>query len=324
MMKFIMTALAIGMASLAMCLSLASGSPLSFILFLLAAVPLMTGAMGWGSQSAALGAIIAVVLIALVFGFGASLVFLIAFAVPGWWLGHLALLGEEASAGNGQASLTWYPVGRLIVWIVALGSVITVLGLLTRGTSGEEINAALSAAIKPHLPAFRDKLQTIDPQAAAQWDETAILDMMVSFAPVAIAMTTTAWLTLNLWLSARITAGLGRLNRPWPDLRATRLPAMTLLVLFLVASLCFLDGLPGTVARATTGALMTAYVLTGFAVLHTLTLGLTGRIFWLIAAYVIAILFTWALIAVGLLGIADALFAFRSTSQPPRGRPPPL
>jgi len=328
MMKFGTTAFAIGAASVAMYLSLASGSPLAIILFLLAPLPLMAGAMGWGSYSAALGAIIAVFIIAVVFDFSLSLSFLVSVAVPGWWLGHLALLGQDSGAGNGRASLTWYPVGRLIVWIVALGSLITLVALLTLGSSGDEINTGLQGIFKPlvdpHLPALRDRLQSIDPQAAAQWDEKAILDMLVNFAPVAIAVAITASLTLNLWLGARMIASLGWLNRPWPDLRATRLPPMILLVLFLAASLCFLDGLPGMTARAATGALMTAYVLTGFAVLHTLTLELSGRSFWLASAYVIAVLFNWALIAIGLLGIADALFAFRTRSPPREGRPPPL
>ncbi|MCL2713740.1 MAG: YybS family protein [Alphaproteobacteria bacterium] len=327
MIKFATTAFAIAAASVAMFLSLASGSPLSIVLFLLAPLPLMVGAMGWGSYSGALGAILAVITLAVVFDLSLALYFLVTVAVPGWWLGHLALLGEETGPDRAPSSLTWYPVGRILAWIAGLAGVITLLALLTLGTSAEDITAGLHAGFKPlepHLPALREKLQGIDPQAAGQWDEKAILDMLVSFAPVAVAVAMSSSLTLSLWLSARITAGLGRLYRPWPDLRTTRLPALTLVALFAAASFCFLDGLPGMAARAATGAIIAAYILTGFAVLHTLTLELSGRPFWLIAAYVIAVLFSWALIAVGLLGIADALFSFRSPSPPPQKGPPPL
>jgi len=326
MMKFTTTAFAIAAASVAMFLSLASGSPLSIVLFLLAPLPLMVGAMGWGSSSGFLGAILAVITLGVLFDLSLTLYFLVTVAVPGWWLGHLALLGQEPGPDRAHAGLTWYPVGRILAWIVALAAGIAVLALLTLGTNADDITAGLHAAFKPveaHLPAWREKLQGIDPQAAAQWDEKAILDMLVSFAPVAIAVATSTSLTLSLWLSGRITAGLGRLHRPWPDLRATRLPTLTLGALFAAASLCFLDGLPGMVARSATGALIAAYILTGFAVLHTLTLELRGRPVWLIAAYVIAVLFSWALIAVGLLGIADALFSFRSPSPPPQKGPPP-
>ena len=50
-------------------------------------------------------------------------------------------------------------------------------------------------------------------------------------------------LTLNLWLAARITATSGRLHRPWPELRNTALPPMTLAALCIAIALCFTGGL---------------------------------------------------------------------------------
>jgi hypothetical protein len=67
---------------------------------------------------------------------------------------------------------------------------------------------------------------------------------------------------------------------------------------------------------------MMAYALTGFAVLHTLTLALKSRAFWLGSAYVMVVLFTWPVLAIVALGIADAAFGFRARYL--RSRPPPL
>jgi hypothetical protein len=67
---------------------------------------------------------------------------------------------------------------------------------------------------------------------------------------------------------------------------------------------------------------MMAYALTGFAVLHTLTLALKSRAFWLGSAYAIVLMFVWPVIAMVVLGLADALFGFRQRYL--RGRPPPL
>jgi hypothetical protein len=75
-------------------------------------------------------------------------------------------------------------------------------------------------------------------------------------------------------------------------------------------------------AQIVTAAVMMAYALTGFAVLHTLTLALKSRAFWLGSAYAIVLMFVWPVIAMVVLGLADALFGFRQRYL--RGRPPPL
>src|SRR6202022_1508894 len=84
-------------------------------------------------------------------------------------------------------------------------------------------------------------------------------------------------LTLNLWLAARITATSGRLHRPWPDLKSADFAPMTLAALCVAVAFCFTGGLLAILAQIVTAALMMAYALTGFAVLHTLTLALKSR-----------------------------------------------
>jgi hypothetical protein len=65
-----------------------------------------------------------------------------------------------------------------------------------------------------------------------------------------------------------------------------------------------------------------AYAITGFAVLHTLTLALKSRAFWLSCTYAIVVVFGWPVLAMVALGLADAVFGFRERFL--RGRPPPL
>ena len=130
-------------------------------------------------------------------------------------------------------------------------------------------------------------------------------------------------LTLNLWLAAKITATSGRLHRPWPDLKSVELPPMTLAALCVAIAFCFAGGMPALLAQIVTTALMMAYALTGFAVLHTLTLALKSRAFWLGCTYAIVV-------DVRLAGARDG----RSSGLPTpfsdfasatcNGRPPPL
>ena len=56
-------------------------------------------------------------------------------------------------------------------------------------------------------------------------------------------------LTINLWLAAKITATSGRLNRPWPDIRSTALPPMTLVALCVALAFCFIGGLFSLLAQ---------------------------------------------------------------------------
>ncbi len=67
---------------------------------------------------------------------------------------------------------------------------------------------------------------------------------------------------------------------------------------------------------------MMAYALTGFAALHTLTLALKSRALWLGITYAIVVLFVWPVVAMVVLGVADAIFGLRQRFL--QGRPPPL
>ena len=129
-------------------------------------------------------------------------------------------------------------------------------------------------------------------------------------------------LTLNLWLAAKITATSGRLHRPWPDLKSAALPPMTLAALSVAIAFCFAGGLLAILAQIVTAALMMAYALIGFAVLHTLTLALKSRALWLSCTYAIVVVFVWPVLAIVVLGIADAIFGFRQRYL--QRRPPPL
>jgi len=85
---------------------------------------------------------------------------------------------------------------------------------------------------------------------------------------------------------------------------------------------CFAGGLLAIMAQVLTTGLSIAYAMTGFAVLHTLTLAMRSRTLWLGCVYAVVAGFAWALVAVALLGLADAVFGLRQRYL--RSRPPPL
>ena len=313
MIRIFLIALAAGCASAVMFASIISGALISLLLFYLAPLPLMVAALGWGAFCAAVGGITAACILGLAFGFPYCSAFVLAIALPAGWLGHLALLGRPTAAdttsANDAAALEWYPVGRILFWIAVFATITTTATLLTFGSDAAAMHEAMRSALA-HL------LQSAD---VALSDRR--IDALVIIAPAAAAIIVMATLTLNLWLAAKITATSGQLRRPWPDLKSTALPPLTLAVLFAAIALCFSAGLPAIVAQIATAALTVAYALAGFAVLHTLTVALKNRSFWLSCSYLIVVVFSWPVLLMAALGLADAVFGLRRRYL--RGRSPP-
>jgi len=320
MIAIILIAFAAGAASALMFASIISGAMISLLLFYLAPLPLMMVAIGWGPLCAAIAGIAASLGLGAMFGLSYGVAFAVAIALPGWWLGHLALLGRpiiaDASAEGGTmperevTELEWYPVGRILLWIAA-SAVLTTFGvLLTLGSDSAAIAATLKRGLVHLLSASNAKA------------EDSVLDALVAMMPICAVTGVFLVLTLNLWLAAKVGAMSGRLRRPWPDLKSATLPPMTLAALCVAAALCFTSGLTALLAKLATSALMMAYAFAGFAVLHTLTLALRSRAFWLGSTYAVVVLFVWPALGMVVLGVADALFGFRQRYW--RSRPPPL
>ena len=321
MIAIVLIAIAAGSASALMFASIVSGALISLLLFYLAPLPLMVAALGWGPLGATIGGIVAAMGLGAIFGLPYCIAFAVTIALPAWWLGHLALLGRAvtngASSGNGASPIApaveWYPVGRILLWISGFAALTTMAALLTLGTDAGAITGAMR----------RGLLRIIGPRDAASTGETEQwIDALVTIAPAAAAIVAIMTLTLNLWLAARITATSGRLHRPWPDLKSADLPPMTLAALCVAVAFCFTGGLLAILAQIVTAALMMAYALTGFAVLHTLTLALKSRVLWLSGIYAIVVVFGWPVLAIVVLGLADAVFGIRQRYL--QGRPPPL
>jgi hypothetical protein len=280
----------------------------------------MVAGLGWGPLGATIGGISAATGLGAIFGLPYCIAFVITVALPAWWLGHLALLGRplpatapEGGSAPAAVQLEWYPIGRILLWIAGFAALTTIAAMLTLGTDAETITNSLRRGLLRILGA-RD--------AASAGDIERWVAALAVIAPAAATIVAMMTLTLNLWLAGKITATSGRLHRPWPDLKSAELPPMTLVALSVALAFCFIGGLAAMFAQITTTALMMAYGLTGFAVLHTLTLALKSRVFWLCCTYAIVVAFGWPVLAMIVLGLADAVFGIRQRYL--RGKPPPL
>jgi hypothetical protein len=321
MIASIAIALAAGAASALMFASIISGVLFSLVLYCLAPLPLMVAAIGWGPMFASIGGIAAALGLAAVFGFPYSIAFVVAVALPAWWLGHLVMLGRPVSndapasdaPSTDSPAMEWYPIGRVLIWIAATAALTTFAALLTLGSDAASITATLHRSLSRVLTAA-------DVPVSADIDQ--LIDAMVRVAPAAAAMFATVTMTVNLWIAAKVAASSGMLRRPWPDLKTTALPPMTLAVLFAAIGFCFAGGMIAIMAVIVTATLLMAYALTGFAVLHTLTLRLRSRAFWLGSTYALVTMFGWPVLLMVVLGVADSAFGLRQRFW--QRRPPPL
>lgn len=309
-------ALAAGLASALMFASIVSGAPVSALLLHFAPLPLMVVALGRGPLAAVISGIIATLALTPLADLALCISFVVGVALPAVWLGHLAMLGRPVggtTTGN-AADLEWYPVGRILIWTAVI-AIPTAVAILLR--YGADIEAIAETA--------RQIVREIARRADVDWTPAQIAfhaKLVAYLVPLVAPASVILTLTLNLWLAAKIAMTSGHLHRPWPELRSVVLPPITLAILATAVAFCFVGGTFGMLAATVAGALLFAYAIVGFAVLHILTSSASNRTFWLACVYVLAVLFYVPALVMTALGIADAVFGLRQRYL--QTRPPPL
>jgi hypothetical protein len=302
MMQVVLVGLGAGAAAALLLASVVSGSIAAIFLFYLAPLPILIAALGWGHIAGLIAAAVATAAITVLSGTLLIAVPVIAFGA--WWLGYCALLARPASNG-GAGALEWYPPGRLVLWAAVIGTLIVAAAVPKFGTDQQSVQAALRKAYERIL---RDQ---------------SLIDMLVVAVPPGAAVFSTVTNLFNLWLAARVVKISGRLRRPWPDLASLTLPASTSGLLAAAIAGSFLPDLFGILSGAFAASLLMAFATLGFAVLHAITRGVAHRGLALAGTYAAVIVLGWPVLAMSLLGLADAAFHIRARLSP-RQEPPDL
>lgn len=318
-MTNILIAIAAGCAAALMFASVVSGAMISVVLAYLSPLPLLVAALGWGPASALIGGVSAGVGLGLMFNFVYGLGFILTIATPAFWLGHLALLARPAAqpaavaSDPQQPSLDWYPIGRILLWAALMSVAVMAFAVLSIGSGDEEILGRLKNTARAAVGQFNPKLSVDEMERAANFI-ARVLPM------VAVGSTMLMYL-LNLWLAAKITATSGRLRRPWPTLSDITVPQSVLIALAAALTLSFAGGTVALLAQIVSAALLTAYMLVGFAVLHAIT-PYTGARWWLLtAAYGAVVFFMWPALLVMLLGLVESVVGLRQRFANRQGPP---
>jgi hypothetical protein len=309
-----------GAATALLFASVASGSPLSVLLFYLAPLPILLAALGWSHWAALIAAVFASAGLAAVFTAYFFIMFLIGVGLPAWWLGYLTLLARPVEGA--PDGLEWYPVGHLVVWAAILGAGVVVAGMLHFGTDEESFRASLRSFMErmlrggPRTPTLPTEL----PKGA---DMGRVIDFLVVALPPTAAVVTTITNLLNLWLASRVARISGRLLRPPSDLASMQFPAYAPALIAAAVAVSFIPGLIGSFGTVFTASLLMAYAILGLAVMHAITRGMASRPFALGGLYAVLIFFGWPVLILSMLGLADTAFNIRGRVAARSGPSPP-
>jgi hypothetical protein len=319
MMQIVLIGLGAGAASALLFASIASGSPLSFVLANFAQLPIMLAAIGWTHLAGLIGALIATAGLAAATTGSVALAFLLSIGLPAWWIGYLALLGRRSDSN--PAELEWYPVGRIVVWTAILAALVVLVTLMRYGFDATQMLAGLRRELERGLRFLAGVPANSPLQIPSVRDPERLLDLLVPIIPPLKATALTATSLLNLWLAALIVRVSGRLKRPWPRIALMAFPPFAATVLAIAVAGTFLPDLIGLASGVLAASLLLAYALLGFAVVHVLTTGFAGRGFMLSGLYFTVGLFGWPIVLMTLLGLLETIAGLRARSA--ARRPPP-
>lgn len=317
MVQILIIGIAAGAAAALLFASLMSGSSFSLLLVSIAPLPILIAAMGWSHLAGLIAATVGATALAASLSGVLFAAFLVGVGLPAWWLAYLALLARPTTQPTD--GLEWYPVGQLVVWAAVLATMIVTISLLNIGTDAESIRAGLRRIFEQIIRIQRGAPADAPLDIPGLPDPKHLFEFLSLVFPPSAAVLATITNLVNLWLAARVVKVSGLLKRPWPDLAAISFPpAVTVLLAAAIAG-SFLPGLIGMIAGVLTATLLTAYAALGFAVLHKITGGISGRGFVLGAAYAAVGVLGWPVLAMTLLGLADTLLDVRGRVAARRG-----
>ena len=116
----------------------------------------------------------------------------------------------------------------------------------------------------------------------------------------------------DLWLAAVVARASGRLQRARDTLSAVVPPNAILIGAFVAAVLTLLPSPFGEAAQAFAGAFICALAIVGLAVLHSVTIGINGRVPILVVAYALLLLSGLPILLFAIVGAGESFLHLRA------------
>ncbi len=313
-MGYLIAGIGAGLVSALLFAVVITGSPLAFLLSYAAPLPIFIAALGWRHRAGLVAAFAGAAAIGFALRYQAGLAFAIGIALPAWGIAFLALLGRVDDQGKTE----WYPLGRLMLWIVGTSALVTLVGAMAIAGSHEAYIAAMQRSISAVLSGSVPGLAPPRLPGGMKIDDVAAT--LATWAPFLAGASFVPMLSVNLWMAAKAVHMSGRLPRPWPMMASLNLPLEALGVMVAALVLAFMPGFFGFFGMAVLGALFSGFMLNGLAGIHELSMGRpmrTGLLFAVYLGLLIGATILAPLLAIfGFLDCALRLRARRGTRPP--------
>ncbi|MGQ9370770.1 DUF2232 domain-containing protein [Azospirillum sp. ST 5-10] len=296
-------ALAGGVASALLYVSVLSGGFGALILVYLAPLPLFVAGLWLGASVTALAGATGAALVLVATG---SLVAMLGYAAsgvaPALFVVRQALLARPAAGPSGDA-LEWYPPGLLLMGLTGLGlAAFFVAVLLASGEPGgletlvRELVRGMAAQFAP------------EGEPAPSAEDFAFASAM----PGVVAISWLLMTIVNATLAQGLLMRFGRNRRPPMRLVDLELPTWTA-ALFAAAILgaMALPGLAGFVALNVALILSLPFAFAGLSVVHVFAARQRSRTAFLVGFYLFLFLFGWPMIAMVGLGVIEQWMGLR-------------
>ena len=315
-----------------------SGASIFKFLVYLAPLPCFIAAFGWRLNASLTAAVTGTFLLFALAGPQSGFGFLLSIGVPSMILGYLAYLSREQTISSGDGSAPeisrstpdvnpqsasaseWYPPGHLLFWAGIMAGILSIFVIFSLGSDFETYRTAVKSLFEN---TFVAQLETLSGKKLSATEISTLSEVAVSILPGTMVFT---WLTLtifNLWLGARLTLAMGRLERPWPLIPGLEYPYFMAMAFVASIVLSMMGGMIQLIGIAFVTAFLILFIILGFAVLHAVTLGNPYRSFMLPFAYIVFLFVgQYGVLIMATLGIAEPIFKIRQKYMPPPPSPP--
>lgn len=287
-------------------LSVTLGSPGAFMLAYFAQAPIAATGLALGFMPAAMAAALAAVLVALGSpGVGALSLFVLTSALPVLVVVYFALQNRAPDENEGGTA-DWYPAGRILGWLTALGLVAFVVAYLMFMGAENGVRGAIESYLSTIMSAFRGA----DPAAVDR-----VIGTMSRFFP---AIAVASWILMNVIngvLAQQFLTVSGKNIRPKPLYREIQAPLWPIALVVLGALMAFFGGEPGFFGLNVMLIATIPFFFIGLAVLHSISAAWPGRPIMLAAVYLFVGLALWPAAVIALLGILEYWLRLRERMQ---------
>jgi len=212
MPKEVLIAIAAGLLSAMLALSVTTGSTISVLFVYLAPLPLMIMGLGFGSLMATIGTASGVIAVFVGSGWFPALIFALINGLPAVLVAQLALRSRTDEDG----SVVWFPPGPILASLAATAAVLFLaVAILSGGSEGgiaEVVRSRLSAGLTVMAPNL----------SATELKE--VVDILTAAFPAATAISWLAMTVITAVLAQWVLVRSSRALRPSPRMADLDLP----------------------------------------------------------------------------------------------------